>query len=354
MRKLIRSQSTKRGLPPGTPVFVGERRAETPAITLIDYDASELHERRVDGVDACLPFKDTSTITWINVDGLHDADLVQALCEGFAIHPLVQEDILNTAQRPKCEDYDDYLYIVLKMLRWDADRDEILAEQVSVILGRGVVLSFQERPGDVFDPVRERLRGGKGRVRTSGADYLAYTLLDAVVDGYFAVLEHVGDTLEAIEAELVDHSSPETLRTIHRLKRESLMLHKSVWPLREVVAGMDRTDSDLVNQATHLYLRDVQDHAMQVVDTVATFRDMLTGMLDTYLSSLSNRTNDVMKVLTIIATIFIPLTFIAGIYGMNFQHMPELRHPWAYPAVLGVMATVAGAMLVYFRRKRWL
>ncbi len=354
MAKLIRRQSTTRGLPPGTPVFVGERRAEAPVITLIDYDAAELLERGVDGVDACLPFKDTETVTWINVDGLHDTALVQALCEGFGIHPLVQEDILNTVQRPKCEEYDDYLYLVLKMLRWDDDGGEILAEQVSVILARGVVLSFQERPGDVFDPIRQRLRNSKGRVRTSGADYLAYCLLDAVVDGYFVVLEHLADRLEAVETALVGHPLPATLRAIHRLKRESLMLHKSVWPLREVVQGMDRTESTLIDPATHLYLRDAQDHAVQVVDTVATVRDMLTGMLDTYLSSLSNRTNEVMKVLTIIATIFIPLTFLAGIYGMNFQHMPELHYRWAYPAVLVVMAAVAAVMLVYFRRQRWL
>ncbi|NLF32127.1 MAG: magnesium/cobalt transporter CorA [Planctomycetes bacterium] len=354
MRKLIRNQSTKRGLPPGTPVFIGERRAEPPRITLIDYDEAEVLERRVDGVEACLPFRHTPTTTWINVDGLQDVEMVQALCEGFAVHPLVQEDILNTGQRPKCDEYDQYLYIVVKMLRWDRTRGEVDAEQVSLILGRNVVLSFQERPGDVFDPVRQRLRSGKGRVRKHGADYLAYCLLDAVVDGYFEVLEHIGDTIENIEDELVNHSSPATLRTIHRLKRESLMLHRNVWPLREVVQGLDRSDSALVAKATHPYLRDVLDHAVKVVDTVATFRDMLTGMLDIYLSSLSNRTNDVMKVLTIIATIFIPLTFIAGVYGMNFHHMPELQWRWAYPAVLALMAAIAAAMLVYFRRKRWI
>jgi magnesium transporter len=354
MRNLVRSQSKKRGLPPGTPVFVGDKLAEAVQITVIDYDEAEVIEKQLKSVDECKPFKGKPTVTWINVDGLHDAKLVESLAEGFGLHPLVQEDILNTTQRPKFDDYGDYLYAVLKMLQWDGERDEAVTEQISLILGMNFVISFQEKPGDVFGPIRERIRGGKGRIRKMPADYLAYCLIDAIVDGYFVVLEHLGDEIEAVESALVISPTPETLGGIHRLKRESLLLRKSVWPLREVISGLERTESQLVTDATHLYLRDAYGHSVQVIDTMETFRDMLAGTLDTYLSSLSNRMNEVMKVLTIIATIFIPLTFIAGIYGMNFKHMPELEWRWGYGVVLGAMAIASGGMLLYFRRKRWL
>ena len=354
MRKLVRSQSEKRGLPPGTPVFVGKKQAQSVRITVMDYDEQEVIERQVESVDECKTFKDKPTVTWINVNGLHDAKLVESLAESFSLHPLVQEDILNTTQRPKFDDYGDYLYAVLKMLQWDDKQDEAVIEQVSLILGANFVISFQEKPGDVFGPIRERIRNGKGRIRKMPAGYLAYCLIDAIADGYFAVLEHLGDKIEAVESALLSRPTPQTLGAIHRLKRESLLLRKSVWPLREVISGLERTESQLVTDATHIYLRDVYDHSVQVIDTMETFRDILAGMLDTYLSSLSNRMNEVMKVLTIIATIFIPLTFVAGIYGMNFKHMPELQWRWGYWAALLVMAIVAGGMLVYFRRKRWL
>jgi magnesium transporter len=240
------------------------------------------------------------------------------------------------------------------MLQWDAAREEVVVEHVSLILGPSFVISFQERPGDVFGPTRERIRGGKGRVRKMGADYLAYCLADAIVDGYFAVLENLGDRIEDVESILVSNPSNDTLRAVHHLKRENLLLRKSVWPLREVINGLDRSESELITDPTHVYMRSVYDHSIQVIDTMETFRDMLAGMLDTYLSSLSNRMNEVMKVLTIIATIFIPLTFVAGIYGMNFQSMPELAWPWGYPAALAVMAIVAAGMVYYFRRKKWL
>ena len=354
MPKLMRSQSTKAGLPPGTPVFVGEQRSETVQITVFDYDEATVVEKDLGSADQARPFKDRPTVTWINVIGLHDVGVIETLADIFGLHPLVQEDILNTSHRPKSDDYGDYLYAVLKMLQWDDKQDEAVTEQVSLILGANFVISFQERPGDVFGPVRDRIREGKGRIRKMGPDYLAYCLIDAIVDGYFGVLESLGDKIEAVESAVADRPTPNTLRRIHRLKREGLLLRKSVWPLREVVSSLDRTESPLVTEATHFYLRDVYDHAVQVIDTMETFRDMLSGMLDTYLSSLSNRMNEVMKVLTIIATIFIPLTFIAGIYGMNFEHMPELGWRWGYAAALGAMAIVAGAMLVYFRRKKWL
>ncbi len=354
MRKFVRSRSQKSGLPPGTPVFVGEKLAETVKITVIEYDESKISEKQIESVDQCPPFNAKSTVTWVNVDGLHDAKLIESLAESLGLHPLVQEDILNTTQRPKFDDYGDYLYAVLKMLQWDDEKNETTAEQVSLILGKNFVISFQEKPGDVFDPTRERIRSGKGRVRKMGADYLAYCLIDAIVDGYFVVLEHLGDKIEDVESTLVSDPTPQTPKAINLLKREGLWLRKSVWPLREVISGLERTESPLITEATHLYMRDVHDHSIQVIDTMETFRDMLAGMLDSYLSSLSNRMNEVMKVLTIIATIFIPLTFIAGIYGMNFKYMPELEWQWGYPGVLAAMAIVAGGMIFYFRRKKWL
>jgi len=354
MRKLMRSWSKSRGLPPGTPVFIGEQQAEGVRVTIIGYDEAGVAERQVESVDECLPFKDQATVTWINVDGLHDVKLIESLAESFGLHPLVQEDILNTTQRPKFDDYGDYLYAVLKMLQWNPEQNEAVTEQVSLVLGANFVISFQERPGDVFGPTRERIRSGKGRIRKMPTDYLAYCLVDAIVDGYFAVLEHLGDKIEVVESTLVSRPTPDTLREIHRLKREGLLLRKSVWPLREVISGLERTESQLVTDATHIYMRDVHDHSIQVIDTMETFRDMLAGMLDTYLSSLSNRMNEVMKVLTIIATIFIPLTFVAGIYGMNFRHMPELEWQWGYTAALSTMAIIAIGMLIYFRRKKWL
>ncbi|MBS3734717.1 MAG: magnesium/cobalt transporter CorA [Phycisphaerae bacterium] len=354
MARLFPSLSRKRNLPPGTPVYVGAPRAEPVRITVIDYDPDRAELRAVDTPQDCFAYRDNDSVTWINVDGVHEPQIVQALGRHFGLHPLVQEDILNTTQQPKCEDFGDYVCLFVKMLQWSDDADGITSEHVSLILGRGFVISFQQRSGDVFQAVRDRIRDNAGRIRTMGADYLAYALLDAVVDGYFAALEQRAERIESIEAELVERPTPTTLAHIHRLRREGLMLRRAVRPTREMTAALDRGGSALISPEVAPYLRDLYDHAVQVIDTAETFREMLTGMLDTYLSSQSNRMNEVMKVLTMIATIFIPLTFIAGIYGMNFQHMPELTRPWAYPAVLGVMAVITLAMLVWFRRKRWL
>jgi len=293
-------------------------------------------------------------VTWINVDGIHQVEILERLGEYFGLHPLVVEDILNTDQRPKVEDFGDYIFIVLKMFYYDDSADEIVTEQISLTLGPTLVISFQEREGDVFNPIRERIRSEKGRIRKMGADYLAYVLVDSIVDSYFIILEKLGEKIEDLEEELVTDPRPETLQTIHNLKREMIFLRKSVWPLREVVSGLERGESPLIQESTGIYLRDVYDHTIQVIDTVETIRDMLSGMLDIYLSSVSNRMNEVMKVLTIIATIFIPLTLIAGIYGMNFRYMPELEWPWAYPMLWLIMLAIGVLMLIYFRRKRWL
>jgi magnesium transporter len=353
--RFIKKVSRKIGLSPGALVHVGKKKIEKVRIRLIDYDEVQLQEKEPKTIEDCFPFKDLPTVTWVNIDGLHDIEIMEKIGKHFGLHPLVLEDILNTEQRPKLEDFDDYIFVVLKMLHYDESEGEIRAEQISIILGSNFVLSFQERVGDIFNPLRERIRNAKGRVRKMGPDYLAYGLLDAIVDNYFVVLEKLGEQIEGMEEELVTNPTPETLQKIHNLKREMIFLRKSVWPLREVVSRLERGESPLIKEATGIYLRDVYDHTIQVIDTIETYRDMLSGMLDIYLSSISNRMNQVMKVLTIIATIFIPLTFVAGIYGMNFEYMPELKWHWFYPKAFWlVMLGVAALMLVYFRRKRWL
>jgi len=353
MRKLVKSRSEKRGLPPGTPVYVGDAEAGKVSVTVIDYDSDSFTERQVTAAE-CSQFRDTDTVTWINVDGIHDVDTVAGVAEQFGLHPLVQEDILYTGERPKMEDYRQYIYIVLKMLRWDAQGGEIAREQVSLILGRNFVISFQERPGDVFGPIRQRIRTAKGRVREMGADYLLCSLLDAIAEGYFQVLERLGDKIEAMESRLTGQDEPEALRDLHRLKREGLFFRKAVWPMREMIGNLQRAESELIGRQTDPYLRNIYDHMAHVLDTVETFRDMLSGVMDSYLTMVNNRMNEVMKVLTIIATIFIPLTFIAGVYGMNFKRMPELDKHWAYPGVLAVMLAVALGMILFFRKKKWL
>ena len=320
----MKKRSKKSGLPPGTLIHIGERRDEKPKITIIDYDDASFREKTTEEISECFPFKNTPSVTWINVEGLHQVDILEQLGGCYGLHPLVLEDILNTDQRPKMEDYDSYLYIVLKMLHFEEPTGTIIPEQISLVLGENFVISFQEGiDGDVFQPLRERLRNNKGRIRKLGADYLMYSLIDAIVDNYFTILERTGDAIEDIEETVLGNPSTETLNSIHVLKREMIFLRKAVWPLREVVSGIERGDSDLVKGPTKVFLRDVYDHTIQVMDTIETFRDMASGMLDIYLSSVNNRMSAVMKVLTIIATIFMPLTFIAGIYGMNFNTCPS-------------------------------
>jgi magnesium transporter len=349
-----RKRSQKTGLSPGTLVHVGERRVEKTKISVFDYDATNFLEKDIKNVEESFAFRDTATVTWINIDGVHDADIVEKIGGHFGIHPLILEDIMNTSQRPKLEDLGETLFLVIRMISLDRKGKDIVSEQLSLVIGPNFVLSFQEEPGDMFDPVRERIRKGKGRIRKMGPDYLAYALIDAVVDQYFFVLEQLGERIEVLEEGLITNPRSETLREIHALKREMIFLRKSVWPLREVVSGLERAESDLIKPTTNIFLRDVYDHTIQVIDNIETFRDMLSGMLETYLSSVSNRMNEVMKLLTIIATIFIPLTFIAGVYGMNFKFMPEVEWRWGYFFVWGVMIAVGVIMLAFFRRKKWL
>ena len=347
-------RSEKLGLSPGTLMYVGAKKTDKTRITIIDYDAAGFIEKEVGSAEECFPFKETPTVTWINVDGVHDAGIIEKLGGRFDIHPLVLEDIMTTTQRPKIEDLGGAVFVVLRMIEFDETSFEMAADQISLILGPNYVLSFQETPGDCLDPVRERIRSGKGRIRKLGPDYLAYALIDAVVDNYFFVLERFGEKIDGLEERLIAEPRRELLHEIHALKRDMIDLRKSVWPLREVVSGLERLESPLIKKSTGVFLRDVYDHAIQVIDTVESFRDILTSMVETYLSSVSNRMNEVMKVLTIIATIFIPITFLVGVYGMNFQFMPEIKWRWGYAFVWVVIIGTIVTMIAYFRRKKWL
>ena len=347
-------RSEKLGLSPGTLMYVGAKKTDKTRITIIDYDAAGFIEKEVGSAEECFPFKETPTVTWINVDGVHDAGIIEKLGGRFDIHPLVLEDIMTTTQRPKIEDLGGAVFVVLRMIEFDETSFEMAADQISLILGPNYVLSFQETPGDCLDPVRERIRSGKGRIRKLGPDYLAYALIDAVVDNYFFVLERFGEKIDGLEERLIAEPRRELLHEIHALKRDMIDLRKSVWPLREVVSGLERLESPLIKKSTGVFLRDVYDHAIQVIDTVESFREILTSMVETYLSSISNRMNEVMKVLTIIATIFIPITFLVGVYGMNFQFMPEIKWRWGYAFVWVVIIGTIVTMIAYFRRKKWL
>jgi magnesium transporter len=354
MSLLLKKSSKKAGHSPGSLVHIGDRKAETIKITLMNYDADNLLEKQLPVVEDSFPYRDTPPVSWINVDGLHEIDVIEKIGMHFGIHPLVLEDILNTGQRAKAEEFENYLYIVLKMLVYDETVEHISAEQVSLILGPHFLLSFQEKEGDVFNFVRERIRKARGRIRKSGCDYLAYALMDAVVDHYFVILEQLGEKIEHLEEQILENTAPWMLENIHHLRREIIFLRKRIWPLREVLNSLIKDPSDLIRETTHVFLRDVYDHTIQIIDTIESYRDVLSGLSDLYQSTVSNRMNEVMKVLTIIATIFIPLTFIAGIYGMNFEYMPELKWHWSYPALWLLLILIFGAMLLFFKRRKWL
>ena len=342
----------KIGAPPGTVIYSGEERSERVKLTLIEFSETEFIEKDFYDLSECMEQIEPGMVKWINVDGIHKVELIEAIGKKYHIHPLTLEDIANTAQRPKFEDYDNYVVAIMKMLYYDT---ELRSEQLSIVLMKGMVISFQEvHGGDAFDLIRNRLRTGKGRIRKMQADYLAYALIDAVVDYYFSILEKIGDKIELLEEDLISNPTKETMHELHAMKREMIFLRKAVWPIRELINNLERSETELITPSTDIYLRDLHDHAIRVIDTVETYRDLLSGMMDIYLSSVSNKMNEVMKVLTIITTIFVPVTFIAGVYGMNFDNMPELHSRWGYAATWAVMLSSIISLLIYFRKKKWM
>ncbi|MEN6369182.1 MAG: magnesium/cobalt transporter CorA [Thermotogota bacterium] len=353
MARFVRQTRRTAGQDPGALVHVGDARQEATRLTLFRYNAASVEETHPD-LACALPRDTESGVLWLNVDGVHDAAIIEQVGRMGDIHPLLLEDIMHTLQRPKLEDYDSLLFASLRMLQYHEERREIEDEQVSLVLGPSWVVSFQENPGDVFDPVRERIRDGRGRIRRAGADFLFYSLVDSIVDNYFVVLEHIGDWVEEVYERVTCSPSQSDVDEIRLLQRELLYMRKSIWPLREVLSRLQHGDSRLLAPETLPYLRDAYDHTVQIIDTVETFREMLSSVMDVYLSSLSNRMNQVMKMLTIITTIFMPLSFVAGLYGMNFTWMPGLATRYGYFGVLGIMVLMALGMLYYFRRRRWL
>lgn len=352
--RLIKNKPKNIGLAPGSLVYVGDKEKTPITITLFDYKSELFTEKKISDPEELNLYKSTDTTSWINIDGVHDIKVLERIGKNFDIHPLTLEDILNTNQRPKVDEYANYLYIVLRMFFHDEKDKTLKNEQVSFILTKNYLITFLEDAGDVFDPVRDRLRKSATKMREYGTDYLAYALIDSIVDSYFHILEKIGEEVEGLEDSLVLNPDKNDIQTIHFLRREMILLRRAIWPLREVISSLQRNENEFIEERTKIYLRDVYDHTIQVIDTIESYRDMIVGMLDTYLSSTSNKLNEVMKVLTVISTLFIPLTFLAGVYGMNFRHFPEIEKEWMYPWGFWVITfMVVVGMAIFFKRKKW-
>ncbi len=354
-KKQKQKLKSKLGMPPGTPVFTGTQKMAAVDIAAICYTEDDFCENNPKTIEEVIEtIKKSTGVTWINIDGLHDSNAIEAICEFLEIHKLTVEDILNVGQRPKLEEYSHYIHAVLKEITLDPDEETIEHEQISFILKGNILITFQERTGDVFDGVRKRIREGKGTVRKRGADYLLYALLDNVVDHYFVVLETYGEKLDELETELLENPNKDTLTKLHNFRRETLGLRRTVYPLREMVAAFEKLDEPVFSHSNKVFTRDLYDHTIKVIETVEIYRDMTSSLLDLYINSVSNKMNEVMKVLTIMTSIFIPLSFISGVYGMNFQYMPELSYKYGYFIVLGVMAIVFVGIIMYLKRRKWL
>lgn len=354
MARFLKNKEATLGKAPGELVFIGEEKVQEATIRVIDYDRDNLSEKELYDIRDGLPYKETETVTWLNINGLHDTELIRQVGKVFNLHALVLEDVVNTGQRPKMEEYDDYLFFVIKMIRYDENEGLIKSEQLSMILGKSFVVTFQEQPGDVFEPVRDRIRKQKGRIRKVGIDYLAYALLDTIVDNYIFIIERLGEKIEDIEDEILDNPTQDVLTRINNYKREMNYLRKSIRPAREFMLHLAKLDSDLIQDETTPFLKDLLDLASQAVEVIDTYREMLSDHLNIYNTGVNNRLNEIMKVLTIFSAIFIPLTFIAGIYGTNFDNLPELHYPYSYFIMWTVFLIVSLAMLRFFRRKNWL
>jgi magnesium transporter len=357
MRKTISTDKQVKAptisVPPGTPLSGKKRAGEPVRLRVLDFSPTSLDERPEATLDQCVQLKEAATVTWINVEGIDDGALVSELGKRFGLHPLTIEAITNTAERPKTEEFENYLFAVLKMMTYDAATGAMGIEQVSLVWGEGFVITFLEDPGDLFESVRKRIRSPKTRVRQRGADYLVYALMDVTVDYYFDALEKLGERIEAIDEQILNNPGPEQMREIHWLKRVTHTMRKIAWPIREELGTIENSESPFIDEATKFYFRSVYDHTIQVIDMLESYREILGGLHDIYLSGISHRLNEVMKTLTIIATIFIPLTFVVGVYGMNFEYMPELHWQWGYFMIWGIILTIAGGLVAYFKRQRW-
>ncbi len=338
---------------PGSLVHIGEIFADRTKISIIEYSKDTLLENEDTTVKEIQHYLSTPQITWVNVQGISDTSLIDTIGHEFKMHPLVMEDILNTTQRAKLEDHKDYLYIVLRMLKYNHETESVDGEQISILLRKDCVITFQESDQDLFKSIRERIRKPNTKIREMGSDYLCYTIIDWIIDQYFVILEKVDDKLEKLEEDLLNDPHTGTLLKIERTKREVILLRKSVWPTRDLISQFTRLDSPLINDSSRVFMRDVYDHTIQLIDTIESFRDIVSGMLDLYLSNLTQRTNEIMKVLTVVSTIFVPLTFLASLYGMNFDNIPELHNQYGYYFLLGVMLMIGVTMVYYFRRKNW-
>lgn len=354
MAETTKNISKKAGLPPGVLMHVGNRLADNVSITVIDYSSSEYVEKTCETTEEVFEYRDTKSVTWINIDGLHDVDTIAKIGKHFDLHPLLVEDILNTKHRPKLEEYDNCLFVTLKALNVDEENNNINSEQMSFVLGPNWIISFQEREGDIFDGLRQRIKENKGTIRQKSVDYLLYRLIDTVVDHYFLITEYVSDATIDLEERVFENPDENALIEIHQLKKRLVNLRKITGPLREAILGLYKGGNRLVKQSTERYFQDVYEHIIQVNETIENQRDTVASIMDLYMTGVSTRMNQVMQMLTIIATIFIPLTFIAGIYGMNFDNMPELHWKYGYFITWGVMGIVTMIMIFYFRRKRWL
>ncbi|MDT0295023.1 magnesium/cobalt transporter CorA [Mesonia ostreae] len=350
----VKVKNTSFNQVPGQVVYVGSKENLSTSLEIIDYNKESHQVKYTNDVKEVFPYKESENVTWINVNGLNTIKEIEQLGKFYKLHPLILEDIVNTQQRPKIDEYENYIFIVLKMLYY-TDAGELVKEHISIVMGNKYILTFQEADGDVFDGLRDHIKNSKGRIRNSGADYLAYAVLDAIIDNYFVIIETMGDKIETLEDSLFLENPDENItQDIQELKREIIRIRKAIYPLREVINRLEKGEHPLIHEKTHHYLRDLYDHIIQVSENIEVYREMTWGLMDMYMTTISNKMNEVMKVLTIMASIFIPLTFIAGVYGMNFDYMPELHFKYSYFYVWGVMLFLFFMMLWYFKRKKWL
>lgn len=353
MKIPVRKIGKKAGTPPGTILHLGEHKTGRVKITRVSYDEQNYSEEEDISIDELFTPRPGFDVEWVNFDGIHDVEMVERIGSHYGINMLVLEDIVNSSQRPKFEDYDDYVYIVLRMLKHDEAKNETGSEQVSIILNHDKVLTFQEKESDDFESIRDRIRKKKGKIHRSGPDFLCYSIIDFIIDNYFIVLEKIGERIDILEEDVLGDTGEQTIQKLHSLKRDTLAIRKSLWPIRDILGFMLKPDNAMITDSTRLFLRDAYDHTVEAIETLEVYRDFISGLLDINLSRMSNRMNEIVKVLTLISTIFIPLTFIAGVYGMNFRVIPGLEWRFGYYSIMLLMLVIAGMMLFYFRKKKW-